>query len=238
MTPNTAYTISTFGRAYTEYKAMQTAISNAATAEELTQQWQKLDPLLSKLFCEARDERPPVFTSAYYTGMQDAKAQGLPDYMHESWDRMRLLQGLVMDLQMWIFIGCAYLAHNHNDIAADQYSYHARELINAIANVVEECDAIPDGIEDWAVDIMNDCQAAAQAEDTNALNAARYHYLRDRDLETISNGGVFAGMTPDNVVLNGEDLDKAVDAGRAGRHLEHAAEFRATKAIKQEAANG
>jgi hypothetical protein len=43
-------------------------------------------------------------------------------------------------------------------------------------------------------------------------DAVRYQYLRGRDLETISNGGVFAGMTPDNIVLNGDDLDDAVDA--------------------------
>lgn len=42
--------------------------------------------------------------------------------------------------------------------------------------------------------------------------ARRYAYLRERDLDTIDNGGVFAGMTPINVVLNGDDLDKAIDA--------------------------
>jgi len=44
-----------------------------------------------------------------------------------------------------------------------------------------------------------------------ALDAARYRWLRERDLDTISRGGVFAGMTPKNVVLNGEDLDRAID---------------------------
>ncbi len=48
-------------------------------------------------------------------------------------------------------------------------------------------------------------------------DAARYRFLRDRDLETITEGGVFAGMTPDNIVLNGEDLDHAVD-----RHMREA----------------
>lgn len=48
-----------------------------------------------------------------------------------------------------------------------------------------------------------------------ARNAERYEYLRGRDLETIRNGGVFAGMTPANVVLNGEDLDAAIDAAMA-----------------------
>ena len=40
----------------------------------------------------------------------------------------------------------------------------------------------------------------------------RYAYLRSRDLETIKTGGVFAGMTPDNLVMNGADLDAAIDA--------------------------
>lgn len=43
------------------------------------------------------------------------------------------------------------------------------------------------------------------------VDAKRYRWLRAKDLETISNGGVFAGLTPDNIVLNGSDLDKAVD---------------------------
>lgn len=47
---------------------------------------------------------------------------------------------------------------------------------------------------------------------TMLRNAQRYEYLRKRDLETIINGGVFAGMTPENLVLNGEDLDAAIDA--------------------------
>lgn len=43
-------------------------------------------------------------------------------------------------------------------------------------------------------------------------DAERYRWLRKRDLDTISVGGVFVGMTPDNVVINGEDLDAAIDA--------------------------
>jgi len=44
------------------------------------------------------------------------------------------------------------------------------------------------------------------------LDASRYRYLRSRNLDTIGQGGVFAGMTPENVVLNGADLDQAIDA--------------------------
>ncbi|HGK8997543.1 TPA: hypothetical protein ACKAF2_006454, partial [Pseudomonas aeruginosa] len=56
------------------------------------------------------------------------------------------------------------------------------------------------------------------AEDYEALckDAARYRWLRERDLETIRQGGVFAGMTPENIVLNQEDLDAAIDAALEG----------------------
>jgi hypothetical protein len=49
------------------------------------------------------------------------------------------------------------------------------------------------------------CQAAER-------DAERYRWLRSRNLETIHQGGVFAGTTPENMVLNGVDLDAAVDA--------------------------
>lgn len=42
-------------------------------------------------------------------------------------------------------------------------------------------------------------------------DANRYKYLRDRNIDTISKGGIFAGRTPDNIVLNGSDLDDAID---------------------------
>lgn len=45
----------------------------------------------------------------------------------------------------------------------------------------------------------------------DAIDARRYRYLRERDLDTIESGGIFAGSTPDNVVVNGADLDRRVD---------------------------
>ena len=46
---------------------------------------------------------------------------------------------------------------------------------------------------------------------TNARDAARYRWLRKRDLDAITKGGVFAGQTPQNIVLNGIDLDIEID---------------------------
>lgn len=51
----------------------------------------------------------------------------------------------------------------------------------------------------------------AGRETETEQDAARYRWLRARDLETIGTGGVFAGITPQNVVLNGVDLDLRID---------------------------
>ncbi len=59
------------------------------------------------------------------------------------------------------------------------------------------------------------CSVLQTAPSDEARDAARYRWLRDRPIDTIHRGGVFAGKTPDNVVLNGEDLDAAVDAAIA-----------------------
>jgi hypothetical protein len=59
---------------------------------------------------------------------------------------------------------------------------------------------------------MHSERTAAAALARLAQDAARYRHLRGKDLDTIQWGGVFAGMTPDNFVLNGEDLDREVDA--------------------------
>ena len=46
-------------------------------------------------------------------------------------------------------------------------------------------------------------------------DAARYRWLRSRDLDAVHSGGVFVGKTPDNLVLNLEDCDAAIDAALA-----------------------
>ncbi len=58
--------------------------------------------------------------------------------------------------------------------------------------------------------VQHDCDECATREQ-DKIDAARYRWLRERDLDMISKGGVFAGMTPQNVVMNGEDLDQAID---------------------------
>ena len=58
-------------------------------------------------------------------------------------------------------------------------------------------------------------QERAVGNAADVCDADRYRWLRSRDLDAISQGGVFAGMTPENVILNGEDLDEAIDAAIA-----------------------
>lgn len=47
---------------------------------------------------------------------------------------------------------------------------------------------------------------------TLIADANRYRFLKRADVDAINAGGIFAGMTPDNVVLNGLDLDEGIDA--------------------------
>lgn len=53
--------------------------------------------------------------------------------------------------------------------------------------------------------------------ETLRRNADRYLVLRQADVDTIQNGGLFAGLTPDNIVINGHHLDEQTDAVIAAR---------------------
>lgn len=65
--------------------------------------------------------------------------------------------------------------------------------------------------------LESSCAHLGRLIDELRPDAERYQYLRERDLDTIRQGGVFAGRTPDNVVLNGDDLDAAIDAARSAK---------------------
>lgn len=72
------------------------------------------------------------------------------------------------------------------------------------------------GIEYVRADLTAQQGAETPAESDVERDAERYRWLRARDLDTIHMGGVFAGLTPDNMVLNGVDLDEAVDTAMGG----------------------
>jgi hypothetical protein len=69
-----------------------------------------------------------------------------------------------------------------------------------------------------AQDLKTSSAQGDTANDVDAdvkTDAMRYRHLRHKDVDTIYSGGVFAGQTPQNYVLNKEDLDQAIDAEMA-----------------------
>lgn len=63
-------------------------------------------------------------------------------------------------------------------------------------------------------DLCSRCHDVLQ--DELERDAARYRFLRNRRTRPvdIAAGGIFGGRIPDNVILGGEDLDRAIDAER------------------------
>ena len=61
---------------------------------------------------------------------------------------------------------------------------------------------------------------AGDADADVKTDAMRYRHLRHKDVDTIYSGGVFAGQTPQNYVLNKDDLDKAIDAEMAIKKID------------------
>ena len=58
------------------------------------------------------------------------------------------------------------------------------------------------------------CMIERLEEENESLrrDAERYRVLRRADIDTIQNGGLFVGLTPENIVINGTDLDYRCDA--------------------------
>lgn len=70
-------------------------------------------------------------------------------------------------------------------------------------------------------DLCSRCQDRLQ--EALERDAARYRYLRNHPTRAgdIAAGGVFAGRTPDNLILGGEHLDRAICA-ELGADVPHA----------------
>ena len=94
----------------------------------------------------------------------------------------------------------------------EQAHASAPKLLEYIAELEAQLSAIGAG----GVEPLRPATEAPQVQ-ADARDATRYRWLRARDLETICQGGVFAGMTPQNVILNGQDLDDAIDAAIAAQ---------------------
>lgn len=175
----TPYSISTFGKAFTEYKCLKDIVANPqATAEDMRTQWANLEPQLAKVLCLAPEDskEAPDFISENYTGMPSAQTLGLPSETATTWERMRVLQGLFMHMQMWIFFNAHHITANSTPYTADYYNDTLTELIAQIAGLLNSCDAMPEEIEDWASAIIEACSIESA---TKAISdAKRYRYLR------------------------------------------------------------
>ena len=66
-----------------------------------------------------------------------------------------------------------------------------------------------------ALFMRSELESIKAERDSLLRDAERYRWIRHRNLDTISQGGVFAGMTPQNLVINEETLDEAIDAAMA-----------------------
>ncbi|RQG62788.1 hypothetical protein IPC203_08430 [Pseudomonas aeruginosa] len=88
---------------------------------------------------------------------------------------------------------------------------------NTILGLISDLEEARNGMEYQSIMRLKNEMVRLKAEnEVLRKDAARYRWLRERDLETIRQGGVFAGMTPENIVLNQEDLDAAIDAALEG----------------------
>lgn len=131
--------------------------------EEVRAAWDQLQPNINRLLCIA-DESDGALSlmGEKVTGMVTAEAQGLPPECSETWDRLRVLQGLLGHLQMWLLCSAHFVVTSPS--MADMFSYNARRLICEIFDVLCSNDAIEE-VEDWADEVI--CKA--QEEDAAAV---------------------------------------------------------------------
>ena len=136
----------------------------------------------------------------YFEVVAEMRQQSLT----RAWGKIRALRDENKQLQ-------ARIAELENG-RGEPVAWMTRCIKGAREGVVEQVDGPDDvsNLEYWSPSFP--VYAATPAPAAVVRNAQRYEYLRERDLETIKHGGVFAGLTPDNLVLNGEDLDAAIDA--------------------------
>lgn len=88
--------------------------------------------------------------------------------------------------------------------AIEQLTEQLNEANRLVGDYIKICDDGQKEIDE----LQNKCELLEK-------DAARYRFLRERDIDEIEKGGVFAGLTPDNLVLNGMDLDSAIDSAMA-----------------------
>lgn len=162
-TPVSPYTLSTFGRAFNGTLDFSALLKKPdATMEEVKAAWTLLHPSLNSILC-VMDESNGALTlmNEKYTGMASAQAQGLPPECTQVWDRLRVLQGLLGHLQMWLFCSTHFLVA-HPD-TADMFDYNARRLICEIFDVLCSNDAIEE-VESWVDAVISKAQEDDEAD--------------------------------------------------------------------------
>ncbi|PMY63158.1 MULTISPECIES: hypothetical protein [Pseudomonas] len=117
-----------------------------------------------------------------------------------------------------------YKSPHGNHVTYRDHRAHVARLLTEIERLSPPAGQVPyqQQMEAWKAasnqDLMARGSLMIQVEELDAENEAlrkdaeRYQWLRERDLETVYLGGVFAGLTPDNLILNGKELDAAIDA--------------------------
>ncbi|CAJ9928245.1 gp38 [Burkholderia pseudomallei] len=138
------------------------------------------------------ESEKPIEGEVFTAAQQPAQADARVGLTGEQWEELRLI------------------ARTYNERG---FPKHAREFFARVHPARPE----PRAEVTHGDTTMDECMASLLDRlEAAELYADRYRYLRERPLNAVSVGGVFAGKTPDNVVLNGADLDAAIDAARTG----------------------
>lgn len=107
-----------------------------------------------------------------------------------------------------------YVIHRLRELLREQSDSRIDDAVIVIKQQAEQLESALKEIGNlqtqlgWARSNVEDSQKQI---DRLSRDAERYQYLRSKSLETINEGGVFAGMTPENLILNGTDLDESID---------------------------
>ncbi len=96
-----------------------------------------------------------------------------------------------------------------------QLAWRAAEEREQKVKLFDEAQAIT--IELGHANVSTALKALIRENKSLRTDAERYQVLRQADIDTIQNGGLFAGLTPENLVINGHDLDERTDAVIAAR---------------------
>lgn len=162
-TPITPYTLSTFGRAFTgtqDFTAL--LLKPEANIEDVRVAWAQLHPNLNSMLCLQDEEGGTLsLINEKCTGMSTAEAQGLPPECTQTWDRLRVLQGLLGHLQMWLMCSTHFVV-THPDTPG-MFDYNARRLICEIYEALCSNDAIEE-VEDWVAAVISKAQEDDEAD--------------------------------------------------------------------------